>query len=69
MEAPVKKAIVLASIALIITLGFAVYANSLGGKFVYDDQGLVKNSALIKEWPISLKVFTTDFAAFEKSSF
>ncbi|MCX5678112.1 MAG: tetratricopeptide repeat protein [Candidatus Omnitrophica bacterium] len=69
--APVKKPIILASIALIIILGIAVYANSLNGKFVYDDHILVKDNALIREWPISLKLFTTGFgiSGYMKSSF
>ena len=69
--APAKKAVILASIALIMALSFAVYANSLNGKFVYDDQPLVENNPLIKEWPVSLKVFTVDFGIFDyvKASF
>jgi len=68
---PAKKAVILASIALVIVLGFAVYANSLNGKFVYDDRDLIENNTLIKEWPISPKIFTTYFAqgSCEKSPF
>jgi tetratricopeptide (TPR) repeat protein len=59
------------SIALIIILGFAVYANSLNGKFLYDDDGLVENNTFIKKWPVSPKVFTADFetSGYVKSPF
>ena len=55
-----NKTMVLTSIALIIILGFAVYVNSLNGKFVYDDETLVKNNAFIKNWSVLPKVFTED---------
>jgi len=67
----VKKAAIAISVALIIIMGFAVYANSLGGKFVYDDDLLIKDNVFIKGWPIVLKVFSADFNPFglEKSAF
>jgi protein O-mannosyl-transferase len=52
------------SIALIIILGLAIYANSLNGKFVYDDINLVENNTLIRTWPVSSKIFTTGFGIF-----
>lgn len=48
-------------IALIIILGFVVYANSLGGKFVWDDYGLVKGNAYIKDWSNLPKLFSQGF--------
>jgi len=37
-------------IFLIIILGFTVYANSLKGEFIWDDNAFVKNNAYIKDW-------------------
>lgn len=45
---------------LIAMLGFLAYSNSLGGKFVYDDEYLVKDNAYIKSPSRVLKVFTED---------
>ena len=59
-----NKTIVLASIALIIILGAAVYANSLNGKFVYDDDILITNNSFIKGWPPTLKLFTANMGTF-----
>lgn len=36
-------------IALIIFLGFVVYANSLNGAFVWDDYYLVRDNSYIKD--------------------
>ena len=57
---PINKTFVLVSVALVIILGFAVYANSLNGKFVYDDEILVKNNAFIKDWSNLPKFFSED---------
>ena len=37
-------------LALIILLGFTVYANSLKGGFIWDDAALVRDNAFIKDW-------------------
>ncbi|MDD5449442.1 MAG: tetratricopeptide repeat protein [Candidatus Omnitrophica bacterium] len=59
-----KKTIVALSSVLIMILGLAVYANSLNGKFVYDDEILIKNNALVKEWPPASKFFTENMGKF-----
>ncbi len=51
------------SILVIIALGFAVYANSLGGKFVWDDNGLVRDNLYIKSGANAANVFTQNIAA------
>ncbi len=51
------------AIALIIVLGFAVYANSLHGRFVWDDEHLIKQNIYIKNWSNLTKVFTRDIGA------
>jgi len=56
----IKKTIILASVALIIILGFAVYANSLNGKFVYDDNVLIKNNSFLKNEHSLSKFFLED---------
>ena len=38
---PVKGKAICISVILIVVLGFSIYANSLGGKFLYDDELLV----------------------------
>lgn len=55
-----KIRITIFSVILIAALGFIVYANSLNGKFVYDDEYLVKDNAYIKSWSRLHKVFTED---------
>ncbi|HPM42598.1 MAG TPA: tetratricopeptide repeat protein [Candidatus Omnitrophota bacterium] len=57
------------SIFLIIVLGFVVYANSLGGKFLYDDARLVENNVYIKKWENLPKVLTEDIGAGAGSSY
>jgi pentatricopeptide repeat protein len=61
---PSGKAIVLISAALIMILGFAVYANSLTGKFVYDDNILIAKNLFVKKWPPSPKFFTASIGIF-----
>lgn len=46
----VNKKVIILSIALIIILGLAVYANSLGGKFLWDDSNLIVNNVYIGNW-------------------
>jgi len=55
-----KKQTIFVSVILIIILGFAVYGNSLNGKFVWDDDFLVKNNVYIKSWAYLPKIFTED---------
>ena len=69
---PSKKIVVLASILLIVVIGFAVYANSLGGKFLFDDENLVTSNPLVKGYSNAiLRVFASDRMLFagEKSAF
>lgn len=51
------------SIALIVIIGVMVYANALGGGFIYDDSRLVKNNVYIKQWSNLSKVFTSDIGS------
>lgn len=48
------------SVIIIIVLGFLVYSNSLNGKFVYDDEYLVKDNAFIKSLARLPSVFYKD---------
>ena len=45
------------ALLIIIVLGFIVYANSLNGGFVWDDEGLVKNNAHIRSFSFLPKIF------------
>jgi len=48
-------------LALIVILGFVVYANSLGGRFVWDDHILIKDNVYIKSFSNIGNIFTEDF--------
>jgi len=43
---------------LIVILGFGVYANSLDGEFIWDDNQLVRDNTHIKSWANATKLFT-----------
>jgi len=45
---------------LIVILGIFVYANSLGGDFILDDEFLVKNNRYTKDWSFLPEIFTRD---------
>ena len=48
------------AIILIIVLGFIVYANSLNGKFIWDDESLVEDNIHIRSFSNIKKIFTED---------
>ena len=48
------------SIALIVLMGFAVYANSFKAKFVFDDEALVENNLFIRSPAFLKNIFTQD---------
>ena len=60
---PVKRGTILVSIILIISLGFAVYGNSLRGQFIRDDGPLVKDNLYIKNYSNIPKIFTENIGA------
>lgn len=60
---PTEKKTILISIALIIILGFSVYANSLDAKFSWDDEALVKNNIYIRNWSRLPNIFTENIGA------
>ena len=49
-------------IAIIAILGFAVYANSLNGEFIWDDEALVSDNIFIRGFSNLPKIFGTDIA-------
>ncbi len=51
------------SLLIIAALGFAVYANSLGGKFLWDDDLLVKDNLYIRNWSHISKIFSGNIGA------
>jgi len=59
-RSPIKRKAVFISIIAITLLGLIVYANSINGKFVWDDDFLVKNNVYIKSWTHLPKIFTQD---------
>ncbi|MFC1645917.1 tetratricopeptide repeat protein [Candidatus Omnitrophota bacterium] len=60
---------VLVSIFLIIILGFAIYANSLDGQFIWDDVHLVRDNLNIRSPSNILKIFTTNVTPSMRQSF
>ncbi|MDD2680183.1 MAG: tetratricopeptide repeat protein [Candidatus Omnitrophica bacterium] len=62
IQVPARKIIVIQIISLIV-LGFLVYANTLGGKFLWDDYGLVRDNAHIQSLSNIKKIFVTDIGA------
>jgi len=55
-----ENKITLAAPLLIIILGFTIYANSLDGKFIWDDEYLVEKNIFIRNWSNLAKIFTSD---------
>ena len=53
----IKKRALFIHIALIIILGFAIYGNSLNGRFIRDDHELIENNAYLKSWSNIPKIF------------
>lgn len=65
----VKKLNVILCAGIIIVLGFAVYSNSLNGKFVWDDDFLIKENECIRNWHSTPELFTASvMAGFGKES-
>ncbi|MFH1772082.1 MAG: tetratricopeptide repeat protein [Candidatus Omnitrophota bacterium] len=58
-----NKRIIILQITIIIIAGFAVYANSIKGEFVWDDEHLVRDNIFIKDFYNLGKVLTNDIAA------
>lgn len=59
----VKSKVAVLSITIIIIVGFGVYSNSLNGKFIWDDDALIKNNIYIKSWTNLSKLFMEDIGA------
>jgi tetratricopeptide (TPR) repeat protein len=63
LENMIKKRVVVASMIIIIALGSVIYSNSLNGKFIWDDDLLIKDNIYIKNWSNLTKIFTEDMGA------
>lgn len=50
-------------VLLITLLGFAIYANSLTGEFIWDDEYLIKNNPFIKNWVNIGSIFSENIGA------
>lgn len=57
------KKTVLLQISLIIVLGFSVYADSLKGEFIWDDNAFVRDNVYIKDWRHIPDILTKSTAA------
>lgn len=47
-------------LTLIAAIGLAIYANSLQGKFIWDDNYLIRDNVYIKDWSNTTKIFRGD---------
>nr|MQY69308.1 hypothetical protein [Bacillota bacterium] len=64
-ERPIKKGgTTFIAVALIIILGFSIYANSLANKFVYDDFDVVKENTFITSWGNIKHFFSQNYFKF-----
>jgi len=54
----IKKRVVLFSMLLITLSGFLVYANSINGKFLWDDEILIQENKEIRSWDNVSRIFT-----------
>lgn len=54
----VSRLIPVASITMLIVLGIAIYANSLTGAFIWDDNSLIVDNSAIKSWSNLADIFT-----------
>jgi hypothetical protein len=52
---------------LLAAVSALVYANSLGGQFVYDDPKQIVNNPALRSWGNLLRAFTTDVWAFQRA--
>ena len=62
-QTPTQKRTIFLSIVLIITLGFAVYGNSLNNEFIWDDHHLIGDNVYIKNWSHLAQIFTQSIGA------
>src|SRR3989338_11594974 len=46
-------------VVLIILTGFIIYGNSLQGQFIWDDERLIQNNPVIKDWSGIAEIFTS----------
>jgi len=51
------------AVAIIMLAGLLVYANALGGKFIWDDHYLVENNVFIQNWSYLPYLFTQNIGA------
>jgi tetratricopeptide (TPR) repeat protein len=58
-----NKHLIVTSLILIILLGLVIYSNSLNGKFIWDDDALVKYNIYIKNWSHLTNIFSEDIGA------
>jgi len=60
---PSEKITVFISCLIIAILVLASYANSLGNPFIWDDEILIENNTLIKDWSNTPAIFTQNLGA------
>jgi len=56
-------------VILIVALGLIIYGNSLGGKFLWDDEYLIQRNTYIRSFSNIPKIFTQDIGAGSGRSF
>jgi len=63
-----SRKFLLLSLGLIILFGVLVYANSLKGQFLWDDEALVQYNPYIKDWSHLPKIFTSRLGSTAKEA-
>ncbi len=63
-----SRKFLLLSFGLIVLAGVLIYANSLGGQFVWDDETLVLNNPYIKDWSHLPTIFTSRLGSVAKEA-
>ena len=53
----------LKAVLLIIVLGAVLYLNSIEGRFIWDDEPLIRDNVFIKSWAFLPDIFLTDVGA------
>ncbi|MFA5231832.1 MAG: tetratricopeptide repeat protein [Candidatus Omnitrophota bacterium] len=58
-----SRTLIFIHIGVLIISGLLIYGNSLNGKFIWDDNGLIKNNNYIKDWKYLPEIIKSDFGS------
>ncbi|MBN1870749.1 MAG: tetratricopeptide repeat protein [Candidatus Omnitrophica bacterium] len=63
IESNSRQKKVVFSVLLIVAFGLLAYGNSLNGKFIWDDDALIKNNVCLRDWSYITKIFSGNVEA------